>query len=202
MTATLALERLPRPIATLLDEGAANLATVADESDALVHGDASALDAIARGEDNGDRIVHDLIGSVGHSWRVGPDRARLLPARPGHDDVVDALHTLAWSWPHAPLPELADVLLAVRDLTRDSGHAVAALEDTTDLRAWRLRCREREGEARRLSHAARAWLLVEQSDTKLAIRGHDVLRNAGAALAACTRLRVRLDAHALSRPRR
>lgn len=197
MTATLALERIPRPIATLLDEGAANLATVANELDALVHGDASALDAIARAEDNGDRIVHDLIGSVAESWRVGPDRARLLLLAQAIDDVVDALHAVAWSWPQAPLPELADVLLAMRDLARDSGHAVAAIEDATDLRAWLARCREREGEARRLSRAARGWLLVEQSDARLAIRGHDVVRAADAALAACTRLRVRLDAYAL-----
>jgi uncharacterized protein Yka (UPF0111/DUF47 family) len=194
MSATIALERLPRPIATLLDEGAANLAIVANELDALVHGDVSALDAIALGEDNGDRIVHDLIGSVGHSWRVGPDRAPLLLLAQAIDDVVDALHTLACSWPQAPLPEIADALLAVRDLTRDSGQAVAAIEDATDLRAWLARCREREQEARRLSRAARAWLLIEQSDARVAIRGHDVVRNAEAALAACTRLRVRLGA--------
>jgi hypothetical protein len=197
MTATLALERLPRPIVRLLDEGAANLATVANELDALVHGDRSALEAIARGEDNGDRIVHDLIGRVGHSWRVGPDRARLLLLAQAIDDIVDALHTLAWSWPQAPLPELADVLLAVRGLTRDSGHAVATIEDVTDLRAWLARCREREGEARRLSRAARAWLLVQQRDARLAIHGHDIVRDAERAVAACTRLRIHLDAHAL-----
>ena len=196
MTATLGLERLPRPIATLLDEGAANLLTIANELDALVHGDASAMDAIARSEDNGDRIVHDLIRVTGDSWRIGPDRTRLIGLAQAVDDVVDALETLAWSWPGPPLPQLADLLLALRDAARDAGHAVAAIEREAELRAWLPHCREREQEARRLSRTARGWLLVEQPDPRLAIRGHDVLRQADAALCACTRLRIRLDCHA------
>jgi uncharacterized protein Yka (UPF0111/DUF47 family) len=198
MTATLGLERLPRPMATLLDEGAANLATIANELDALVHGDSSALKSIARSEDNGDRIVHDLLAAAGDSRRIGPDRAQLILLAQAVDDVVDALQTLAWSWPHPPLPELADLLLAVRDAARDAGHAVAAIEHETELRAWLSRCREREQEVQRVSRAARAWLLVEQTDLQLAIRGHDLLRQADAALRACGRLRVRLDSHALA----
>jgi nucleoid-associated protein YejK len=114
------------------------------------------------------------------------------------DDVVDALETLAWSWRHQPQPHLADVLLALRDAARDASHAVAAIEDQAELRAWLPRCREREHEARQLSRTARTWLLVEQRDPQLAIRGHDVLQHADAALRACTQLRIRLDSHALA----
>jgi uncharacterized protein Yka (UPF0111/DUF47 family) len=198
MTATLGLERLPRPIAALLQEGAANLLTVANELDALVHGDVSALGAIVRSEDNGDRIVHDLIAAAGESWRIGPDRARLILLAEAVDDVVDALQTLAWSWPHPPRAEFTDLLLALRDAARDVGHAVAAVEREHELRAWLSRCREHEQEIRRLSRAARAWLLVAQRDPQLAIRGHDLLGHADAAQRACTRLRVRLDSHALT----
>jgi uncharacterized protein Yka (UPF0111/DUF47 family) len=198
MTATLGLERLPRPIATLLDEAAANLLAVASELDALVHGDASSLDAIARGEDNGDRIVHDLIAAAGDSRRIGPDRAQLILLAQAVDDVVDGLETLARAWPHPPLPELADLLLALRDAARAAGHAVAAIEREAERPAWLFRCREREQEVRRLSRGARAWLLVEQPDPQLAIRGHNVLRQADAALRACMRLRVRLDSNGLA----
>ena len=198
MTATLGLERLPRSIATLIDEAAANLVTIANQLDALVHGDPSSLEEIARGEDTGDRIIHDLIRETSDSRRVGPDRVRLIALAQAVDDVIDALQELAWSWPQQPLPELADLLLALRDTARDAGHAVAAVEREAELRARLARCRGREQEVRRLGRTARAWLVVEQRDPQLAIRGHHILRRADAALRACTRLRFRLgcDAHA------
>jgi len=196
MTATLGLERVPGSIATLIDEAAANLLTIANQLDALVHGDPSSLEEMARSEDTGDRIVHDLIRETSDSWRVGPDRARLIALAQAVDDVIDALQELAWSWPQQPLPELADLLLALRDTVRDAGHAVAAVEREARLRARLARCREREQEVRRLGRTARAWLVVEQRDPQLAIRGHHILRQADAALRACTRLRFRLDCDA------
>ena len=196
MTATLGLERLPRPIATLLAEAATNLLLLASQFDALVHGDPSALDAIVRSEEAGDRIVHDFIAAASHSQRVGPDRARLILLAQAIDDVVDALETLARAVLRPPLPELTDALLALRDATRDVAHAVAALEHEDELRTWLAHSREREHEVRHLGRAARAWLLVEQTDPELAIRGHDVMRHAEAALRACARLRVRLESQA------
>jgi uncharacterized protein Yka (UPF0111/DUF47 family) len=196
MTPTLGLERLPRPIATLLAESVANLLTIANQFDAFVHGDPSALDAIARCEEAGDRIVHDFIGVASHSRRVGPDRARLILLAQAVDDVVDALDTLARALPRPPLPEFTDVLLALRDAARDIAHAVAAIERDDELRTWLAHSREREQEVRHLGRAARAWLLVEQTDPELAIRGHNALRHAEAALRACARLRVRLDSQA------
>jgi hypothetical protein len=198
MTATLGLERLPRSIATLIDEAAANLLTIANQLDALVHGDPSALEEIARGEDTGDRIVHDLIAAAGGSRRIGPDRAQLIEHVQAVDDVVDALQELAWSWGQQPSPELADLLLALRDTARDAGHAVAAVEREDERRARLARCRERELEGRRLGRTARAWLVVEQRDPQLAIRGHHIVRRADAALRACTRLRFRLDSRPLA----
>lgn len=97
-----------------------------------------------------------------------------------------------------PATARAHLLLALRDAARDAGHAVAAVEDEAELRARLSRCCEREQEVRCLSRAACAWLLVDQHDPQLAIRGHDVLRHADAALRACTRLRVRLDCDALA----
>jgi hypothetical protein len=38
---------------------------------------------VARGEDTGDRIVHDLIAAAGGSRRIGPDRARLIELAEG-----------------------------------------------------------------------------------------------------------------------
>lgn len=197
MTATLGLDRLPQPVATLLEEAAANLLAIANELDALVQGDSSSLDEITRIEDTGDRIVHDLIAVVGHSRRLGPDRTRLIELAQDVDDVVDALQVLAWAWSPRPLPELAGLLRALRDAARDAGHAVAATQQQAELRQRLARCREREHEVRQMSRAARAWLLVEQPDPRLAIRGHDVLRQADIAARACTRLRVHLERDAL-----
>ena len=195
MTATLGFERLTRPIATLLAEAAANLISIANQLGALVDGDSSALDAIVRSEGTGDRIVHDLIATTSHNRRVGPDRARVILLAQAVDDVGDASETLARAAPRRPLPGLGEVLVGLRVAARDVGHALAALEREAELHTWLAHCREREQEIRLLSRAARAWLLVEQTDPRLAIRGHNVLRYAEAALRACTQARLRLDAH-------
>jgi hypothetical protein len=90
--------------------------------------------------------------------------------------------------------ELADLLLALRDGVREAAHAVASIEQPAQLETWLARGRERDDEVRRLNRAGRAWLLVEQADTELAIRGHDLIERAHDVERACVRLRERLQA--------
>jgi uncharacterized protein Yka (UPF0111/DUF47 family) len=178
MTVTVGLDRLPRAITRLLDEAAGNLITVSNHLDALLAGDRAALDAIVRGEGQGDRIVHDLLAVVGASRRDGPRRGPLIELGQAVDDVLDALEDVARCWHARPVGELADLLLALRDRVREAAHAVASLEHPAQLQTRLARGRERDAEIRRLDRAGRAWVLVEQPDTELAIRGHDLLERA------------------------
>jgi uncharacterized protein Yka (UPF0111/DUF47 family) len=198
VTAAIGLERLPRAIASALEEAAANLVASADRLDELVHGDRTAREEISRSESEGDRIFHDLVAAVGGSWRDGPRRAALIELGQAVDDVVDAVDDLAYVWTARGVGELGELLLAVRDGVRDAGHALAAIEQPRVLEARLARCRERDDEIRRLRRAARGWLLVEQSDSQLALRGHDLVEHAERVEIACVRLRERLDTYALA----
>ena len=165
MTVAVGLDRLPRPITRLLNEAAGNLITVSNHLDELLAGDGAALDAIVRGEGEGDRIVHDLLAVVGASKRDGPGRGPLIELGQAVDDVLDALEDVACCWHARPVDELAVLLLALRDGVREAAHAVASLE---------------------------------QPDTELAIRGHELLERAEHLERACVRLRARLHAMTLS----
>ncbi|MGH2947523.1 MAG: hypothetical protein ACRDPC_14935 [Solirubrobacteraceae bacterium] len=198
MTAAVGLDRLPRPVALLLGEAAGNLLAVSNRLDELLAGDRAALEAIVRGEGEGDRIVHDLVAVVGASRRDGPRRGPLIELGQAIDDVLDALEDVACSWHARPVDEVAVLLLALRDGVREAAHAVASLEQPDQLGTWLARGRDRDDEIRRLNRAGRAWLLVEQPDTELAIRGHDLLERAEALERACIRLRARLHAMTLS----
>jgi hypothetical protein len=55
----------------LLAAAAANLVSISKQLDALVEGDSSALNAIVRSEERGDRIAHDLVATASRSRRVG-----------------------------------------------------------------------------------------------------------------------------------
>jgi uncharacterized protein Yka (UPF0111/DUF47 family) len=192
MTVAVGLDRLLRPAALLLGEAARNLIAVSNRLDELLAGDGTALEAIARGEGEGDRIVHDLLAVVGASRRDGPRRGPLIELGQAADDVLDALEDVARCWHARPVDELAALLLALRDGVREAAHAVAALEQPDRLETWLARGRDRDDEIRRLNRPARAWLLVDQSDTELAIRGHELLERAENLERACIRLRERL----------
>jgi uncharacterized protein Yka (UPF0111/DUF47 family) len=192
MTAMVGLDRLPRPITALLGEAAGNLITASNRLDELLAGDGAAFDAITAAETEGDRIVHDLVAAVRTSRRDGPRRGSLIELGQAVDDVLDALEAVACSWNARPVDELAGLLLAIRDGVREAAHAVASLEQPAQLETWLARGRDRDDEIRRLNRAGRAWLLVEQSDTDLAIRGHDLIERAEDLERACIRLRDRL----------
>jgi uncharacterized protein Yka (UPF0111/DUF47 family) len=198
MTAAVGLERLPRSIRAALDEAAANLVAIANHLDELVTGDRAALDVIALDEAEGDRITHDLVSAVRSDRRDGPHRGALIDLGQAIDDVVDAIEELACSWSGRPVRELAELILALRDGAREAAHAVASLEHSDQLETWLARGRARDDEIRRLSRAARQWLLVDQREAELAIRGHALLERAEAVERACVRLRERLHAHALA----
>jgi hypothetical protein len=200
MTTAVGLDRLPRAITRLLDEAAGNLITASNRLDELLAGDEPALDAIVRGEGEGDRIVHDLVAVVGASRRDGPGRGPLIELGQALDDVLDALEDVACCWHARPVAELADLLLALRDGVREAAHAVASLEQPAHVETWLARGHERDGEIRRLDRAGRAWLLVEQPDTELAIRGHDLIDRAQNLERACVGLRERLQAMTMSSP--
>lgn len=199
MSATVGLERLPGTIASLLDAATCNLLAAANELDTLVHhGGPAPLRAIEDHETEGDRIVHDLADALRASRRVGPDRERLLTLAQAIDDVVDALHELAWWWTRHASPPLADMMRTIRDTARAAAATVSAIDDPNRRPARITRCRDRERTARSEIRRACAALTLGPVEPRQAIGAHAVIERAESCLTTCARLRAEAERNALA----
>jgi hypothetical protein len=193
MTATIGLARLPHAAVALLDEASANLLGVANDLDGLVaHGPEAALSAIGDREAEGDRITHDLVDVARSSLRAGPDRLVIVELAQAIDDVVDSVDELAWSWSRWPVARLGELLLCIRDTVRAAAVVARRIDADVDLTDLGDAARAARVETRR----ARAWLLVEQEDARLAVAGHRVVTKAERCVRACLQLGARIDRYA------
>src|SRR4051812_3240425 len=94
----LGLARLPRRVAELLDDAAANAIAVAIDVVELASDPARAAELrerIARSEEDGDRITRDLHHGLGYGLLTGAERRDLLGLAQHVDDVLDAFDDLA-----------------------------------------------------------------------------------------------------------
>jgi hypothetical protein len=170
------LERLPSDVTECVMLVVSALERCATQVDALLvaRGD-GALEAITERRAVCAAAVADLLTAVAASRRPGPDRSRLAGLARSLDRTAESIESVAWAWARHPIPELADLLRALRDATRAAARAAAAIEDGAGRLVWDTRCREREVEARLLSRAGRGALLGDQDDVQLAAAAHDLL---------------------------
>jgi len=170
------LARLPADVAESVEVCASALARCAGDVDrVLASPGADALAAIGERRAGCARAAMDLLEAVRESRRPGPDRSRLAALARSVDRTSEAVENIAWAWARHPVPELADVLRALRDATRAAARAAAAVEDEAGRIVWDTRCREREAEARFLARAGRGALLGRQDDVRLAAAAQDLL---------------------------
>jgi hypothetical protein len=170
------LERLPSDVASSVDALTAVLGRCASDLDPVIAqaGD-HALEAVEGRRAACGLAAAELLAAVYASRRPGPDRSRLAGLARAVDRTAEAIEAVAWAWARHPVPELANVLRALRDATRAAARAAASLEDEAARRVWDARCREHEAEARALSRAGRAALLGRQDDVFLAAAAQDLL---------------------------
>ena len=176
MSDPVGLERLPADVAESVEVCTSALARCAMQLDAVLdaRGDAG-LEAIGERRAACRLAAADLLAAVGRSRRPGPDRSRLAALARSLDRTAECVESVAWAWARHPIPELVDVLRALRDATRAAAKAAAAIEDGAGRLVWDARCREREAEARLLGRAARAALRGRQDDVRLAAAAQDLL---------------------------
>jgi hypothetical protein len=105
---------------------------------------------------------------------------------------VDCVDELAWSWSRRPVTQLGELLLCVRDVVRAAGAVARRLDADVDLTDLGDSARAARAETRR----ARAWLLVDQHDARVAIVGHGVVTKAEQGVRACSQLGARIDRYA------
>ena len=191
MSDPVGLARLPADVADSVEACASALARCAAELDAvLTHPGDEALAAVGERRAACARAAGELLDAVRASRRPGPDRSRLAALARSVDRTAEAVEAVAWAWARHPIPELADVLRALRDATRSAARAVAAVEDEAGRLVWDTRCREREAEARLIARAGRSALVGRQDDARLAAAAQDLLAYASLWLEALTVLRA------------
>ena len=170
------LARLPADVAASVDACTSALAACAAQLDrVLSHPGAAELEVMGELRAGCALASADLLGAVTVSRRPGPDRSRLAALARAADRTAEAVESAAWAWARHPIPELADVVRALRDATRAAARAAAAVEDEAGRLVWDARCREREAEARFLARAGRGALLGRQEDALLAAAAQDLL---------------------------
>jgi len=185
------LERLPADVSASVDACAAALAACATQLDAVIAGAGTApVEEMDLRRAACGHAAAELLTAVRASRRPGPDRSRLAELARAVDRTAEAVDSVAWAWSRHPIPQLADVLRAIRDATRAASRAAASIEDEGGRLVWDARCREREAESRFLARAARRELLSGQDDVRLAAGAHDLLTYASLWLAVVARLRA------------
>ena len=176
MSHPVGLERLPADVSELVGISASALERCATELDsAMVPRGHARLDAVAERRDACAAATSQLLDAVAASRRPGPDRSRLAALARSLDRTAESIESMAWAWARHPIPELTDLLRALRDATRAAARAAAAIEDEAGRLVWDARCRQHEGEARMLDRAARGALLGRQDDVRLATAAQDLL---------------------------
>ena len=191
MSDPVGLARLPADVSASVDAGATALAACAAQlDDVLARPGDESLAAMTLCRAECVRTTAELLAAVAASRRTGPDRSRLAELARAGDRTAEAVESVAWAWTRHPIPEVADVLRALRDGTRAAACAARAIEDENARLVWDARCREREAEARFLARAARGELLARQADVIRATAAHDLLTYASLWLAALAGLRA------------
>jgi hypothetical protein len=176
VTGPVGLARLPADVADAVSACASALEACAAQLDAvLTRPVAAELEAMGERRAACASAGAELLAAVRASRRPGPDRSRLAALARSVDRTAEAVESVAWAWARHPVPELADVLRALRDATRAAARSTAAVEDEAGRLVWDTRCREREAEARFLARAGRGALLGRQDDVRLAAAAHDLL---------------------------
>ena len=149
------LERLPRRIAELLDETAANLLACANELDALAHhptlGDAALV--TLRAEQR--RIGHDIRHHASRGLLTGGRRIELIALAGTAEQVTDAVAGLGGTWTRSPLGPGIELLQVVRESVRSGARGIAMSGDDPLVLEQIAVCEQREHETRRSLRAAR-----------------------------------------------
>lgn len=198
MSAAVGLARLPRPLVRSLEEAAENLFGAANDLDGLLFAAPPAVAALEVREADARRIRHDVRVHVAAARRTGPDRLRLIGLADSAGSVVERLRDVAWVWTDRPLPRTADAVGAVRDCARACANGLGVHEDTDLLTRSVDRCEACEDDARARVRSARAALVIDGADERVALRADELLDRIEVALRSCIDLRQTLLRHALA----
>jgi predicted phosphate transport protein (TIGR00153 family) len=192
------LERLflgrDREFFDLFEEAGANIVLAADLLDQMVRGypeRAGLARDILICEQEGDRIVHDIIFRLNHTFVTPIDREDILELTSVLDDIVDYTEEVADYMSlykiEAPMEQairLTHVLLAA---TRQLAEAIPRIRGFKDISTQTVETHRLENEGDRIVREAIAALFERGIDPMFVIRWKDIFERLEDAIDACER---------------
>src|SRR4051794_38174616 len=166
----------------LFEEAARNAVRAAELLERLLEhwpdGGTDTLAEIVDCEHIGDRITHDIIQRLNHSFVTPFDREDILALASGLDDVVDYIEEVANFLElyriEAPMQQAQEMATVLRQSTRAICSAVPRLRALQDINEFTVEVNRLEDEGDRLMRGAVASLFDHGIDPMMVIRWKDI----------------------------
>src|SRR5437764_4372609 len=179
----------------LFEEAGQNILTAADLLDRMLVSFPDSKDLareILDCEHEGDRIVHDIISRLNHTFVTPIDREDILALASALDDIVDYTEEVADYLGlykiEAPMDQAIKLAHVLRAAAKQIAEAIPRLRDFRDISHYTVEINRLENEGDRITREAVAALFDGGIDPMVVIRWKDVYERLEAAIDATERV--------------
>jgi predicted phosphate transport protein (TIGR00153 family) len=179
----------------LFEEAGQNILTAADLLDEMLSNYPDSKDLareILDCEHEGDRITHDIIDRLNHTFVTPIDREDILALASALDDIIDYTEEVADYLGlykiEAPMDQAITLAKVLRSATKQIADAIPHLRDFGDISHYTVEINRLENEGDRISRAAVAALFDGGIDPMVVIRWKDLYERLEAAIDATERV--------------
>jgi uncharacterized protein len=179
----------------LFEEAGQNILTAADLLDQMLSNFPDSKDLareILDCEHEGDRIIHDIIDRLNHTFVTPIDREDILALASALDDVVDYTEEVADYLGlykiEAPMDQSITLARVLRSAAKQIAEAITQLRDFRDISRFTVEIHRLENEGDRITRESIAALFDAGIDPMVVIRWKDLYERLEAAIDATERV--------------
>jgi uncharacterized protein len=179
----------------LFEEAGQNILTAADLLDQMLSNFPDSKDLareILDCEHEGDRIIHDIIDRLNHTFVTPIDREDILALASALDDVVDYTEEVADYLGlykiEAPMDQSITLARVLRSAAKQIADAITQLRDFRDISRYTVEIHRLENEGDRITRESIAALFDAGIDPMVVIRWKDLYERLEAAIDATERV--------------
>ena len=179
----------------LFEEAGQNILTAADLLDQMLSNYPDSKDLareILDCEHEGDRIIHDIIDRLNHTFVTPIDREDILALASALDDIVDYTEEVADYLGlykiEAPMDQSITLARVLRSAAKQIADAITQLRDFRDISRYTVEIHRLENEGDRITRESIAGLFDAGVDPMVVIRWKDLYERLEAAIDATERV--------------
>ncbi len=179
----------------LFEEAGQNILTAADLLDQMLSNYPDSKDLareILDCEHEGDRIIHDIIDRLNHTFVTPIDREDILALASALDDIVDYTEEVADYLGlykiEAPMDQSITLARVLRSAAKQIAEAITQLRDFRDISRYTVEIHRLENEGDRITRESIAGLFDAGIDPMVVIRWKDLYERLEAAIDATERV--------------